>query len=87
MPNKQIHITIGTAIALLMVLFSVSCKESANSEIGSNNTRLDSLFYAIRDTRYESSQQVIEDLMTQVEAHRQGAEPNDDLTMMCLRLS
>jgi sigma-B regulation protein RsbU (phosphoserine phosphatase) len=47
----------------------------------------DRLLSTIRDTRYESSQQVVEDLMTQVEAHRQGAEPNDDLTMMCLRLS
>ena len=60
MPNKQIHITIGTAIALLMVLFSVSCKESANSEIVSNNTRLDSLFYAIFDIRYSNPERALE---------------------------
>ena len=31
--------------------------------------------------------EVIETLAADVAAHRQGAEPNDDLTMMCLRVS
>jgi len=30
--------------------------------------------------------QVVESLKRQVEAHREGAEPNDDLTMMCLKV-
>ena len=48
----------------------------------------DRLLSSLRDTSYESSRQVIETLAALVEAHhRQGAEPNDDLTMMCLRLS
>lgn len=29
--------------------------------------------------------QVIETLQAEVENHRNGAEPNDDLTIMCLR--
>ena len=47
----------------------------------------DRLLSSLRDTSYESSRQVIETLAALVESHRQGAEPNDDLTMMCLRLS
>ena len=31
--------------------------------------------------------QVVEMLYAKVQAHRNGAEPNDDLTMMCLRVS
>ena len=41
----------------------------------------------LRDTHFDSSQQVIESLKAEVEHHRNGAEPNDDLTMMCLRVS
>ena len=45
------------------------------------------LIAILRDTHFDSSQQVIELLKTEVEHHRNGAEPNDDLTMMCLRVS
>ena len=38
-------------------------------------------------TPFNSSQQMIEMLSAEVERHRQGAEPNDDLTMMCLRIA
>ena len=47
----------------------------------------DRLLDILRDTRFESSQQVIERLQTEVELHRNGAEPNDDLTMMCLKVN
>ena len=33
-----------------------------------------------------NARQVIESLQAEVEHHRNGAEPNDDLTMMCLRM-
>ena len=42
------------------------------------------LLSILRNTRFESSQQVIETLADEVEKHRNGAEPNDDLTMMCI---
>lgn len=35
----------------------------------------------------ESAQQVIDTLKAEVELHRNGAEPNDDLTMMCVRIA
>jgi serine phosphatase RsbU (regulator of sigma subunit) len=40
----------------------------------------------LRTTHFESSQQVVEMLAQEVERHRNGAEPNDDLTMMCIRV-
>ena len=45
------------------------------------------LLRILRNTHFESSQQVIEILAAEVENHRYGAEPNDDLTMMCIRVS
>lgn len=45
------------------------------------------LLRILRDTHFETSQQVIEVLAAEVENHRNGAEPNDDLTMMCIRIS
>lgn len=38
----------------------------------------------LRNFRYDSARQVIETIAADVERHRDGAEPNDDLTMMCL---
>ena len=35
---------------------------------------------------FESAQQTIEMLRQEVEKHRDGAEPNDDLTMLCLKV-
>ena len=45
------------------------------------------LLSILRNTHCDSAQQVIESLKAEVENHRKGAEPNDDLTMMCLRVS
>ncbi len=47
----------------------------------------DRLLDILRNTHFDSAQQVIETLKAEVERHRDGAEPNDDLTMMCLRVS
>jgi len=44
----------------------------------------DRLLSILRNTRFDSSHQVIETLAAEVEKHRAGAEPNDDLTMMCI---
>ena len=37
-------------------------------------------------TTFESSQQTINMLRAEVEKHRDGAEPNDDLTMLCVKV-
>lgn len=41
----------------------------------------------LRNTHFDTARQVIETLAAEVEKHRDGADPNDDLTMMCLRIS
>ncbi len=45
------------------------------------------LISILRQTHFENAQQVIEHLEVEVNIHRQGAEPNDDLTMLCLRIT
>ena len=35
---------------------------------------------------FESCQQTVEMLREEVEKHRDGAEPNDDLTMLCVKV-
>jgi serine phosphatase RsbU (regulator of sigma subunit) len=45
------------------------------------------LLSILRNTHFDSAQQVIESLKAEIEKHRKYAEPNDDLTMMCLRVS
>ncbi len=44
----------------------------------------DRLLSFLRNCRLESARQVIKTIAEDVEKHRDGAEPNDDLTMMCL---
>ena len=41
----------------------------------------------LRNIHFETARQVIETLAAEVEHHRDGADPNDDLTMMCLRIN
>ena len=46
----------------------------------------DRLLELLRQTRFASAQQVIETMADAVSLYRDGAEPNDDLTMMCIRM-
>ena len=41
----------------------------------------------LRNTHFDTARQVVETLAAEVERHRDGADPNDDLTMMCLRIN
>lgn len=45
------------------------------------------LLNLMRYTPYISSRQTINTLQTAVTNHRQDADPNDDITMLCIRLS
>lgn len=47
----------------------------------------DRLLEVLRRTHFENAQQVIESMKQEVEAYRNGAEPNDDFTMMCVNVS
>jgi serine phosphatase RsbU (regulator of sigma subunit) len=44
------------------------------------------LLNILRSTKFNSATQIIETLKAEVEKHRDGAEPNDDLKMMCIRV-
>ena len=46
----------------------------------------DRLLEILRAIHYENARQAIEAIEAVVEKHRDGAEPNDDLTMMCIKL-
>jgi len=46
----------------------------------------DRLLAFLRNCSFESARQVIEDITADIDKHRDGAEPNDDLTMMCLNV-
>ena len=45
------------------------------------------LLSILRNTHFGSSQQVVQTLAEEIARHRNGAEPNDDLTMMCIRVA
>lgn len=45
----------------------------------------DRLLELLRNTHFSTARQVVDTLNAAVEKHRNGAEPNDDLTMMCIR--
>ncbi len=45
------------------------------------------LLEILRYTPFVSARQMINRLQTEVNTHRNGADPNDDLTMLCLRVS
>ena len=46
----------------------------------------DRLLAVLGGSNYISARNVVERLKSEVERHRDGAEPNDDLTMLCLRV-
>ena len=46
----------------------------------------DRLLGVLRRTNFGNAQQVIESMKQEVEAYRNGAEPNDDFTMMCVKV-
>jgi sigma-B regulation protein RsbU (phosphoserine phosphatase) len=45
------------------------------------------LLRILRNEHFDSSRGVIDTLAAEVEKHRDGAEPNDDLTMLCIRVT
>ena len=47
----------------------------------------DRLVEVLSHTTFKKAKEVIDKLMAEVQQHRNGAAPNDDLTMMCLKIS
>ena len=68
-----------------LFLYTDGLNEAEDNE--QNQFGDDRLLDILRHTQFDSAQHVIEHLGEAVEQHRNGAEPNDDLTMLCLRIS
>ena len=67
---------------LLIYTDGLNEAENTDQELLGNQRLLE----LMADTASLSSRQVIDMLKEAVEAHRNGAAPNDDLTLMCIRL-
>ena len=69
--------------ARALFLYTDGLNEAENSQ--QEQFGDDRLLELLRNTRFDTARQVVETLSVAVGQHRNGAEPNDDLTMMCIR--
>ena len=69
----------------LLFLYTDGLNEAENPE--QKQFGDDRLLDILRQTQFKSPKQIIETLTQEVERHRNGAEPNDDLTMLCMRVT
>ena len=69
-----------TTVIILALMFA-ACGHGQQKELLGNKRLLE----LMADTKSLTSHQVIDMLKSAVEEHRNGAEPNDDLTLMCIR--
>ena len=69
--------------ARALFLYTDGLNEAENSQ--QEQFGDDRLLKLLRNTRFDTARQVVETLSVAVGQHRNGAEPNDDLTMMCIR--
>ena len=68
----------------LLFLYTDGLNEAEDGQ--QNQFGEERLLDVLRQTHFDSAKQVIEVMTQEVERHRNGAEPNDDLTMFCLRI-
>lgn len=66
---------------IILALMFAACGHGQQKELLGNKRLLE----LMADTASLDSHQVIDMLKSAVEEHRAGAEPNDDLTLMCIR--
>ena len=69
----------------LLFLYTDGLNEAEDTE--QNQFGDDRLLDLLRQMYLDSAKQVVETMTQEVERYRNGAEPNDDLTMLCLRIS
>ena len=69
----------------LLVVYTDGLNEAENrSQEQFGDDRLEEMLRSMKDA---TAKEVVQSLREAVEVHRDGAEPNDDLTIMCLRVS
>ncbi len=67
-----------------LFIYTDGLNEAENSQLVQFGD--DHLLNILRETHFDNARQVIETLAGAVQNHRNGAEPNDDLTMMCIKV-
>ena len=67
-----------------LLIYSDGLNEAENRE--QEHFGDERLLHILKDNHFDNAQQVIEYLHDEVEKHRNGAAPNDDLTMMALKV-
>ena len=75
---------IDSILGRSLFIYSDGLNEAENrlqEQFGDNR-----LLNKLRNIQFASAQQVVEAMAEAVSEHRNGAEPNDDLTMMCIHL-
>ena len=94
--QQQISLTrqrwIGTLIALVLLttffIIYTWYRRRAENRLGAAHVKLQQAYDQLEETTAAKdldSRQVIDKLTQAVEQHRDGAEPSDDLTLMCIR--
>ena len=76
--------TIENIKGVPLFLYSDGLNEAENKEQVQFGD--DRIIEILSDKSLDSAKKVVVKLMAEVEQHRNGAEPNDDLTMLCLRV-
>ena len=82
-PSEKKLTTLGQGDFFGEMAVMAGRERSGTITVLEDNTKLLEL---MADTKSLTSRQVIEKLMDAVEEHRAGADPNDDLTLMCLSI-
>jgi serine phosphatase RsbU (regulator of sigma subunit) len=66
----------------MLFLYTDGLNEAEDTELNQfGNKRLLNI---LTQTHFSTAKQVVEALAQEVDCHRNGANPNDDLTMMCI---
>ncbi len=75
---------IDTILGKPLFIYTDGLNEAENREQAQFGD--DRLLEILQETPFESSRQTIGLLKEEVEKHRDGADPNDDLTMLCVKI-
>ena len=67
-----------------LLIYTDGLNEAENSQLVQFGD--DRLLNILRETHFDNARQVIDTLAKAVQIHRNSAEPNDDLTMMCINV-
>ena len=76
--------TIADVKGLPLLIYTDGLTEAENEQ--QEQFGDEQLLDILRSSQFDSAQHVIEHLKAEVEKHRGGAVPNDDLTMLCLKV-